>query len=124
MDITWLGHSCFRLHFADMVVITDPFPASIGLKPDSRPASVVTISNPHPNHSNWKDVEGDPKVFLAPGEYEYNGITVRGIMTRLLEETPQEQRNVAFSSGKEPGPWDLPPPTSTLPSGSRIEMLW
>ena len=31
MDITWLGHSCFRLHDAAMTVVTDPYPASIGL---------------------------------------------------------------------------------------------
>jgi L-ascorbate metabolism protein UlaG (beta-lactamase superfamily) len=97
MDITWLGHSCFRLHDADMIVITDPFPASLGLKPDTRPSSVVTISNPHPNHGNWQEVPGDPKVFSAPGEYEYNDVTVRGVMTPLGDDTPQEQRNVAYS---------------------------
>ena len=35
MDITWLGHSCFRLHDADMTVVTDPYPASIGLRVDN-----------------------------------------------------------------------------------------
>jgi len=97
MDITWLGHSCFRLHDADMVVVTDPFPASLGLKPDTRPASIVTISNPHPNHGNWQEVPGDPKVFAAPGEYEYNGVTARGVMTPLSEDMPQQQRNVAYT---------------------------
>ena len=97
MDIAWLGHSCFRLHASGMVVITDPFPASLGLRPDNRPASVVTISNPHPNHGNWQEVAGDPKVFAAPGEFEYNGVTIRGIMTSLAEGTPQDQRNVAYS---------------------------
>lgn len=97
MDIAWLGHSCFRLHASGMVVVTDPFPASLGLRPDNRPAAVVTISNPHPNHGNWQEVEGDPKVFSAPGEFEYNGVTVRGVMTPLPEDTPQEQRNVAFT---------------------------
>ena len=97
MDITWLGHSCFRLHDADMVVVTDPFPAALGLRPDTRPASIVTISNPHPNHGNWQEVPGDPKVFAAPGEYEYNGVTARGVMTPLGEDMPQQQRNVAYT---------------------------
>ena len=52
MDITWLGHSCFRLHDADMVVVTDPYPASVGLRIDNRPASVVTVSNTHPHHNH------------------------------------------------------------------------
>ncbi len=97
MDITWLGHSCFRLHDADMVVVTDPYPASIGLRVDNRPASVVTVSNTHPNHSHAEGIEGDPKVFSAPGEYEFNGVTVRGVMTPLAEGQQLEERNVAFT---------------------------
>jgi len=97
MDITWLGHSCFRLHDADMVVVTDPYPASVGLRVDNRPASVVTISNSHVNHSNAQSIEGEPKIFSAPGEYEYNGVTARGVMTPLTEGQPQEERNVAFT---------------------------
>ena len=97
MDITWLGHSCFRLHDADMIVVTDPYPASIGLRVDNRPASVVTVSNPHPNHSNAESIEGAPKVFSAPGEYEFNGVTARGVMTPLAEGQLREERNVAFS---------------------------
>ena len=97
MDIAWLGHSCFRLAAADMVVVTDPYPAELGLRPDTRPASVVTVSNTHPNHSHWQGVAGGPKVFRSPGEYEYNGIAVRGVMTPLLEGKPHERRNVAYS---------------------------
>ena len=97
MDITWLGHSCFRLHDADMVVVTDPYPASVGLRIDNRPASVVTVSNTHPNHNHFEGIEGDPKVFSDPGEYEYNGVTARGVMTPLPDGQPQDQRNVAFS---------------------------
>lgn len=97
MDIIWLGHACFRLHSEDLVVLTDPFPSAVGLRPDSRPATVVTISNSHTNHSNWEEVAGEPKVFRAPGEYEYSGVAVRGVMTPLLPETPRDQRNVAFS---------------------------
>ena len=97
MDITWLGHSCFRLHDADMVVVTDPYPASIGLRADNRPASVVTVSNPHPNHNSVAGIEGEPKVFDAPGEYEFNGVTARGVMTPLAEGQPREERSVAFT---------------------------
>jgi L-ascorbate metabolism protein UlaG (beta-lactamase superfamily) len=78
-------------------VVTDPFPESLGLKADTRLATVVTVSNTHPNHSNWQGVSGDPRVFNAPGEYEYSGISVRGVMTPLSEGMKQEQRNVAYS---------------------------
>ncbi len=97
MDITWLGHSCFRLRSDDIVILTDPFPLSLGLRPDIRPATVVTVSNNHPNHSNSGEVVGEPRVFAAPGEYEYRGISVRGVMTPQLPETPREQRSVAYA---------------------------
>ena len=97
MEITWLGHACFRLRSDDVVVLTDPFPLSLGLRPDTRPATVVTISNNHPNHSNSGEVEGEPRVFAAPGEYEYRGISVRGVMTPQLPEIPREQRSVAYT---------------------------
>ena len=97
MDITWLGHSCFRLRSDDIVILTDPFPLSLGLRPDTRGATVVTVSSSHPNHSNSGEVAGEPRVFDAPGEYEYRGISVRGVMTHLLPETPREQRSVAYA---------------------------
>ena len=96
MDITWLGHACFRLRSDELVVVTDPFPLSLGLSPDPRPATVVTVSNSHPNHSNWQEVAGEPRVFKAPGEYEYSGVAVRGVMAPLPPDTPREQRSVAY----------------------------
>ena len=97
MEITWLGHACFRLRSDDLVVVTDPYPAALGLRPETRPATVVTVSNSHNNHNNRLEVGGSPKVFDSPGEYEYSGIAARGVMTTLAEAQAQEHRNVAFS---------------------------
>ena len=97
MDLAYLGHSSFRLHASGMVVVTDPFPESLGLRMDGRAAAVVTVSNTHPHHSSVGAVGGAPKVFRAPGEYEYNGIVVRGVMTPLPAGVPHERRNVAYT---------------------------
>ncbi len=97
MDLVYLGHSSFRLHDSGMVVVTDPFPQSLGIRIDTRPAAVLTISNSHPNHSAAESVGGEAKVFRTPGEYEYNGIVVRGVMTPLPPGVPQGQRNVAYT---------------------------
>lgn len=97
MDITWLGHGCFRLRSNDLVVVTDPYPLTLGLRPDPRPATVVTVSNSHPNHNNWEEVAGEPRVFHTAGEYEYHGISARGVMTPLAPEAPQDRRSVAYS---------------------------
>ena len=92
-----MGHACFRLRSDDLVVVTDPFPGTLGLRPETRPATVVTVSNSHPNHNNRLEVGGSPKVFDSPGEYEYSGIAARGVMTTLNEGQPQRERNVAYS---------------------------
>jgi L-ascorbate metabolism protein UlaG (beta-lactamase superfamily) len=97
MDMVWLGHSSFRLHSQGMVVVTDPFPESLGLRMDGRTADIVTVSNTHPNHSADSAVDGEPKVFSAPGEYEFNHVMVRGVMTPLVDGAPHAQRNVAYT---------------------------
>ena len=97
MDLVWLGHSSFRLHSQGMVVVTDPFPESLGLRLDGRAADIITVSNTHPNHSAAETVGGEPRVFRTPGEYEFSHVVVRGVMTLLPEGAPHEQRNVAYS---------------------------
>ena len=97
MDLVWLGHSSFRLHSQGMVVVTDPFPESLGLRMDGRPADIVTVSNTHPNHSAAETVGGEPRLFRAPGEYEFSHVVVRGVMTPLPEGAPHERRNVAYA---------------------------
>ena len=97
MDMVWLGHSSFRLHSQGMVVVTDPYPESLGLRLDGRAAAIVTVSNTHPNHSADDTVGGEPRVFRSPGEYEFNHVMVRGVMTPLPEGVPHEHRNVAYT---------------------------
>jgi len=97
MDLVWLGHASFRLHSHGMVVVTDPYPPSLGLRMDARAAAIVTVSNSHPNHSAHGAVAGSPRVFRAPGEYEFEQVMVRGVMTPLPEGVPHERRNVAYT---------------------------
>ena len=96
MEITWLGHSCFRLRADALTAITDPFPDSIGLSMGEPHAIAVTVSHAHPNHSYWQGVGGDPKVLRGPGEYELSGVYIIGAMTPRAEEDPQEKKNTAY----------------------------
>ncbi|HEV2952781.1 MAG TPA: MBL fold metallo-hydrolase [Candidatus Dormibacteraeota bacterium] len=81
MDVTWLGHGCFRLRGKNAAVVTDPYPAAVGLKLTKVEADLITISHDHPNHSSVSAVSGDPYVITAPGEYEVAGVTVTGVPT-------------------------------------------
>ncbi len=81
MDITWLGHSCFRIKSNQAVIITDPVPAETGYALGKQTANIVTVSHPHPSHSWVEGVQGEPKVIKGPGEYEICGVLVIGVPT-------------------------------------------
>lgn len=81
MDITWLGHSCFRIKGSQAVVITDPFPPDLGYSLGKPTASIVTVSHQHPSHSYVQGIGGEPKIVHGPGEYEISGVLIIGIAT-------------------------------------------
>jgi L-ascorbate metabolism protein UlaG (beta-lactamase superfamily) len=81
MDITWLGHSCFRLKGSHATVITDPYSPEIGYTMGKTNARIVTVSHQHPGHCYIQGVGGEPKIVERPGEYEIGGVLIIGIAT-------------------------------------------
>ena len=81
MDITWLGHSCFRLKGKQAAVITDPYPPEVGYSLGKPAAHIVTVSHDHHDHAYVQGIEGDPKVISGPGEYEVSEVLIIGIST-------------------------------------------
>jgi L-ascorbate metabolism protein UlaG (beta-lactamase superfamily) len=81
MDITWFGHSCFRLSDRGVTVVTDPPSDDMGYDRPRIRADVVTISHEHPGHNNRIGFRGGPKFFGGPGEYEVKGVFITGIAT-------------------------------------------
>ncbi len=81
MDITYLGHSSFRIRGKNATVVTDPYETSlVGLKfPRHTTADIVTISHEHEDHNAVGALEGSPFVIRGPGEYEVKGISVIGV---------------------------------------------
>src|SRR5574337_1653438 len=80
MEITWLGHSCFRLRGKDATLITDPVSPEIGYNTLARVnADIVTISHDHPGHSYKQAIGGDPYVVSRPGEYEIRNTLITGV---------------------------------------------
>ena len=80
MDVTWLGHGCFRLRGKNAAVITDPYPPSLGLKLARQEADLITISHDHDNHSYAQAVREAYEI-RGPGEYEVAGVSVIGVPT-------------------------------------------
>lgn len=81
MDITWFGHSCFRLSDRGVTIVTDPPSDDMGYNRPRIRADVITISHEHPGHNNRIGFRGGPKVFGGPGEYEVKGVFITGIAT-------------------------------------------
>ena len=81
MEITWLGHSCFKIRGKQATVITDPFSPGNGYSLGKLSANIVTVSHDHAGHSNAAGVSGGPRVISRPGEYEISGVLVIGIPT-------------------------------------------
>ncbi len=82
MDITWHGHSCFRINERGMAaVLTDPYdPEVVGYDPGKLRADVVTVSCDKPAHNYIKAVRGKAFEVTGPGEYEIGGVFITGVL--------------------------------------------
>jgi L-ascorbate metabolism protein UlaG (beta-lactamase superfamily) len=99
MEITWYGHSCFRLTERGMAsVVTDPFDnASIGYEPIKLKADIVTVSHDASGHNNIKAVKGTSHVITGPGEYEIGGVFITGVQTNgHSKKDNDELRNTLY----------------------------
>ncbi|HLY30868.1 MAG TPA: MBL fold metallo-hydrolase [Ktedonobacterales bacterium] len=81
MDISWLGHSCFRLRGKEATLVTDPPGPTTGYSLSRLTADIVTISHHHPGHDYVKGVGGDPMIVDGPGEYEIKQTLITGVQT-------------------------------------------
>ena len=81
MEISWLGHSCFRLRGREATIVIDPCAKSTGYTIGKPTANIVTISHDHPGHNHVAGVAGSPRVVQGPGEFEIAGVLIMGIST-------------------------------------------
>ncbi len=96
MEITWYGHSCFRLaERGKASVVTDPFGEQLGLALPKLKAEIVTVSHEAHGHSNASAVKGVQRVITGAGEYEIGGVFIIGVaMHNTSQEAPKP--NIAY----------------------------
>lgn len=94
MEITWYGHSCFRVTERSMpTIVADPYDHTyVGYKPLKLKADIVTVSHDAPGHSFVKGVKGYEWDIRGPGEYEIGGIFITGVATN----EGKKDRNVVY----------------------------
>jgi L-ascorbate metabolism protein UlaG (beta-lactamase superfamily) len=95
MEITWYGHSCFRVTERGMpTVVSDPYDhASAGFSALKLKGDIVTVSHDAAGHNFVKGVKGTTWDLRGPGEYEIGGVFITGVATN---EGKTGEKNVAF----------------------------
>lgn len=99
MEITWYGHSCFRLTERGMAtVVTDPYDhKQVGYEPLKLKADIVTVSHNTPGHNHISSVKGESHVIDGPGEFEIGGVFITGIYSNgHTKKNENEPRNTLF----------------------------
>ncbi|MBN1231105.1 MAG: MBL fold metallo-hydrolase [Anaerolineales bacterium] len=97
MEITWYGHSCFRIVERGMAtVVTDPYDSeAVGYHSLKLKADIVTVSHDVPGHNFLPAVKGAAWEITGPGEYEIGGVFLTSISTGGKKGTAMEDRNIA-----------------------------
>lgn len=89
MTISWFGHSCFRIEakegpstgLGQVSVLIDPFSKDIGLRPPRIKDDLVLVTHPHYDHNNVEGAPPQVMIIDGPGEYEKQGIYIKGILS-------------------------------------------
>ena len=99
MEITWYGHSCFRLAERNLAtVVTDPFDAeAVGYEPLNLKADIVTVSHDAAGHNHLKAVKGYTHAITGPGEFEIGSVFITGVQTDGHgKKTSEQPRNTLY----------------------------
>jgi L-ascorbate metabolism protein UlaG (beta-lactamase superfamily) len=80
MEITYIGHSSFKIKTKQSTLITDPYTVDSheGSYPKKQSADIITVSHTHEDHNNIEAIDGSPYVITGPGEYEIKGTGIIG----------------------------------------------
>ncbi|MBI2887989.1 MAG: MBL fold metallo-hydrolase [Chloroflexi bacterium] len=96
MEITWFGHSCFRVRSREAIILLDP-PGPEWGSLGRLQADIVTVSHPHAGHNNVAAVGGNPYIINGPGEYELKDVLILGIGTHHdAAKGEQRGKNTVF----------------------------
>lgn len=85
MVITHHGGQCFKVTFGDLTLVFDPISKSGTLPPVRFGADIALVSRNHPDFNGTAEVtygEKEPFAVTGPGEYEKEGVTIQGFLTK------------------------------------------
>lgn len=92
MIVTYLGNETFRIQVGDLVLACNPPAKSSEFKMNEFGANVVLQSIKHPDMGGGKEFsygEKEPFVISGPGEYESNGLFIKGVAGESKYDLPK-----------------------------------
>ncbi|OGC45431.1 hypothetical protein A2V49_03095 [candidate division WWE3 bacterium RBG_19FT_COMBO_34_6] len=82
MEITYIGHSCFKIKGKNITLVIDPYnPKMTGYPMPKISADAVLITHEHEDHSNLQAINDYKILINTPGEYELSETFIFGIQT-------------------------------------------
>ena len=98
MEITWYGHSCFRLTERNCAtVVTDPFDhKTVGYGQLKLKGEIVTVSHDAPGHNNSDAVKGTSHVLTGAGEFEIGDVFITAVQTGGGKKGKDKTRNTLY----------------------------
>lgn len=98
MEVTWYGHSCFRLTERGLAtVVTDPYDHTVaGYQPLKLRSDIVTVSHDVPGHNHLQAVKGKYRLIEGPGEFEIGSVFITSVQTNGRNKRGSDQRNILF----------------------------
>lgn len=98
MEITYLGHSSFKIKGKTAIVVTDPFsPAMVGFKFPKTEADIVIVSHQHEDHNFVAGIANNPFEISVPGEFEVKGVSFFCFPSFHDEKSKTEKANNMIS---------------------------
>lgn len=98
MEITFVGHACFKIKGKTASVVIDPYdPKKTGFKLPKLSADIVLSTHGHDDHNYIKGVSDASFVVTTAGEYETKDVYIEGIQTLHDEKDGSERgKNVMY----------------------------
>lgn len=78
MEITYIGHSCFKIKDKTISLVIDPYNPKIGYKLPKLSSDVVLVTHDHFDHNYIEGVSDYRLLVDGPGEYEVGGCFIYG----------------------------------------------
>lgn len=99
MEISYLGHACFKITGKNISILIDPFlPEKVGLKLAKQDADVLAITHKHRDHDFHEIMKSEYLLLDSPGEYEVRESEIQGIESYHDDKKGEERgKNTIFT---------------------------